>query len=180
MMMSLKRTSYVWGWSLLVGSGLLTGCGGAVGVKLREAVLIESVPPGAQVLVSGRDIGVTPLSVELDKAFPRHWTTRVKTDDEGFAFYRRLETLEIKKDGCEIYTQQVVEPDLARDIKITLKCDPNYQPGVVAAPAAVSTPAPVPAVGIEQRLRTVEDLKAQGLITEDEYRTQRQRILDGL
>jgi hypothetical protein len=176
----LKRKSYLVGWVLLAGSALLTGCGGAVGVKLRDTVLIETVPPGAQVKVSGRDIGVTPISVDLDQAFPRHWTTRVKTDDEGFAFYRRLEMLDLKKEGCETYTQQIVEPELARDIKITLKCDPNYQPGVVAAPAAVSTPAPVPAVGIEQRLRTVEDLKAKGLITEDEYRTQRQRILDGL
>ena len=169
--MCLKRNSYLVGWALLAGSALLTGCGGGVGVKLRDTVLIETVPPGAQVKVSGRDIGVTPLSVDLDQAFPRHWTTRVKTDDEGFAFYRRLEMLDLKKEGCETYTQQIVEPELARDLKITLKCDPNYQPVVVAAPAAA---------GIEQRLRTVEDLKAKGLITDDEYRTQRQRILDGL
>lgn len=176
MMMSLKQASYVWGWSVLVGSAVLTGCGGTAGVKLRDAVLIESVPPGAQIRVSGRDIGVTPLTVELDKSFPRHWTTRVKSDEEGFAFYRRLETLDLVKDGCETYTQHVVEADLARDIKVALKCDPNYQPAPVAAPAAGLAPVG----GIEQRLRTVDELKAKGLITEDEYRAQRQRILNGL
>ncbi len=168
--MSLNRTYNMLRCAVLFSGAVLVGCGGNVGVKLREAVLIESVPPGAQVRVSGRDIGVTPLRVELDQAFPRHWTARIKRDEEGFAFYRRLETLELKKDGCETYTQQVVEADLALDIKVTLKCDPNYQP----------VPVTVPAADIEQRLRTVEDLKTKGLITDDEYRAQRQRILDGL
>jgi hypothetical protein len=176
MRLSLKRTGYVFGWSVLAGSTVLVGCGGGVSVKVRDAVLIESDPPGAQVLVSGRDIGVTPLSVELDKEFPRHWTARIRSDEEGFAFYRRLETLDIKKDGCETYTHQIVEADLARDIKVTLKCDPGYQAAPATAPASGSAPV----VGIEQRLRTVEDLKAKGLISDDEYRAQRQRILDGL
>ncbi len=176
MMNSSKQSRCAWHGSLLIGSALLAGCGGAVGVKLREAVLIESVPPGAQLMVSGRDIGVTPLTVDLDKVFPRHWTTRIKTDEEGFAFYRRLETLDIKKDGCEPYTQQVVETDLARDIKIVLKCDPNYQAAPMMAPAAM----PALNVDIEHRLRTLEELKTKGLVTDDEYRAQRQRILNGL
>ena len=175
-MNSSKQSRCAWRGLLLIGSALLAGCGGAVGVKLREAVLIESVPPGAQLIVSGRDIGVTPLTVDLDKVFPRHWTTRIKTDEEGFAFYRRLETLDLKKDGCEPYAQQVVETDLARDIKITLKCDPNYHAAQVA-PAAV---LPAPIVDIEHRLRALEDLKTKGLVTDDEYRAQRQRILNGL
>lgn len=175
-MMSLKQGYIGWGWLVLGASTALAACGGATGVKLRDSVLIESVPPGAQVQVSGRDIGVTPLTVELDTAFPRHWTTRIKSDEEGFAFYRRLETVNFIKEGCETYTRQVVESDLARDIKVALKCDPNYQPG--ALHAAPSTAAP--AGNIEQRLRTVDDLKTKGLITEDEYRMQRQRILNGL
>ncbi len=168
------------GWLVLAVSAALTGCGGTTGVKLRDTVLIETIPPGAHVRVSGRDIGVTPLTADLDTAFPRHWTTRVKSDEEGFAFYRRLEMLDLSKDGCETYSQQVVEADLARDIKVALKCDPNYQPAaaVISAPAAV--PATAPVAGIEQRLRTVEDLKTKGLITEDEYHAQRKRILDGL
>ena len=166
------------GWLVLAMSAGLSGCGGTAGVKLRDAVVIETIPPGAHVRVSGRDIGVTPLTADLDTAFPRHWTTRVKSDEEGFAFYRRLEMLELSKEGCESYSQQVVEADLARDIKIALKCDPNYQPSAATLPAAA--PAPVSVGNIEQRLRTVEDLKTKGLITEDEYRAQRRRILDGL
>ena len=178
MMNSLKRIGYVVGGLALASSALLAGCGGNIGLKIRSAVVIESAPPGAQVWVAGRAVGVTPLTLELDKNFPRRWTARVKSDEEGFAFYRRLETVDIKKDGCEPYMQQLVEADLARDIKVTLKCDPNYQPASIAAPAVA--PAPVPVVGIEQRLRTVEDLKTKGLITDDEYRAQRQRILNGL
>lgn len=176
MMNSLKRSGYVVGGVTLVGT-LLAGCAGNAGLKIRNTVLIESVPPGAQVVVAGREVGVTPVTLELDKNFPRRWTSRVKSDEEGFAFYRRLETVDIKKDGCETYTRQFVEADLARDIQVTLKCDPNYQ-APLAAPA--TAPAPAPVVNIEQRLRTVEDLKTKGLITDDEYRAQRQRILNGL
>lgn len=50
-----------------------------------------------------------------------------------------------------------------------------------ATVAPVATPAPTPTVAaptLQDRLRKLEDLKAQGLITEDEYQVRRAKLLD--
>jgi len=135
-----------------------------------DRITIDSEPQGAQVLVAGKAIGVTPLAVVLDDVFPMHWTGRTEKDKEGFAFYRRLDRLTIKKDGCEPYSAELDTNDLSRDIKVALKCDPNYKPPVTVEPAA-------PAATLEQRLQRLDALKQKGLISDEEYRTQRQRIL---
>lgn len=164
-------------WLALAVTALLPACA-ANQFGPVDRITIDSEPQGAQVLVANKPVGVTPLAVVLDDVFPLHWTKRTDRDSgEGFAFYRRLDTLMIKKEGCDPYIAQVNTDDLARDIKINLKCDPNYKPPVVVEPAG---PAPVQratAQSLEQRLQQLESLKQKGLITSDEYNTQRQRIL---
>ena len=158
-------------WLALLVSAAISGCAGAP-IGPREEITIDSDPQGARVYVAGAEVGITPLPVVLDKVFPRRWTSRISDDEEAFAFYRRLETVELKKDGCETYKKRYVESELKDDIKVALRCDPNYKP----APAG----APPQAASIEQRLRALEDLKGKGLITEEEFRSQRQRILGDL
>lgn len=155
----------------LAVTATLAGCA-ANRLGPPDRITIDSEPQGAQVLVADKQIGVTPLVVVLDEAFPMRWTARTKKDDEGFAFYRRLDTLTIKREGCETYSALVDTNDLAKDIKIALKCDPDYKPPVAATPAQ-----PVRADTIEQRLQRLEMLKQKGLISDEEYRTQRQRVL---
>jgi len=154
-------------------AAVLAGCAGAQ-VESREKIVIDSQPQGAQVRVGGKDIGVTPVSVVLDDVFPRHWTSRISEDEEGFAIYRRLEVVELKKEGCEPFTVKLAENQMDRDtVTFALKCDPNYKP---APPAPVAQPAG----SVEERLRTLEELKRKGLISDEEYRAQRQRILGGI
>ena len=162
-------------WLALAVMALLPACA-ANQFGPIDRITIDSEPQGAQVLVADKPVGVTPLAVVLDDVFPLHWTARTDKDTEGFAFYRRLDTLTIKKEGCDPYTAQVDCTDLARDIKIKLKCDPNYKPPVAAQPAG-PTPAQGATDSLEQRLQQLESLKQKGLITNDEYRVQRQRIL---
>lgn len=135
-----------------------------------ERITINSDPPGARAWVSGRELGLTPLPVVIDEVFPMRWTARMDKSEDGFAFYRRLELLDLKKDGCEPYSNQITAAALGKDIQVTLKCDPNYVP-----PAIVST-----GETIEQRLQKLEHLKSKALITEDEFQQQRQRILNQL
>lgn len=166
-------------WLALAAMTLLPACA-ANRFGPIDRITIDSEPQGAQVLVADKPVGVTPLAVVLDDVFPMRWTARTDKDTEGFAFYRRLDTLTIKKEGCDPYIAQVDSTDLARDIKINLKCDPNYKPPVAVEPA---NPAPVQrstADNLEQRLQQLESLKQKGLITNDEYRVQRQRILGGI
>lgn len=155
-------------WILLPAVAMVAAC--AALPQKRERISIESDPPGARVFVSGKELGATPLPVVVDEVFPMHWTTRIDPSEEGFAHYRRLELLEIKKDGCEPYSRHMTGAALENDIKVTLKCDPNYSPPA-AAPGAET---------VEQRLQNLEQLKSKGLISDDEYRLQRQRILNQL
>lgn len=136
--------------------------------EARTAVLIDSEPQGASVRVSGKLIGVTPVKANIDDVFPMHWTSRVETDEEGFAFYRRMEMVEISKEGCELYSKRYMDKDLLTDTRVTLKCDPNYK-----APAVAED-------GVEQRLRKLDELRGKGLISDEELREQRQRILNTL
>ncbi|MHB8454091.1 MAG: PEGA domain-containing protein [Acidiferrobacterales bacterium] len=164
--------------AILVGAAALSGCASIPGPVTR--ITINSDPQGAEVIVSGRQIGTTPVPVVLDQVFPMHWTSRVASDvGPGFAFYRRLETVTIKKEGCDPYTRDYTGDALLHDVNVRLKCDPNYKqaPPVSAAPGPASAPA---GETVEQRLQQLEDLKKKGLITDDEYRTQRERILNQL
>ena len=139
-----------------------------------ERITIDSDPQGARVYVADKEIGTTPLAVVLDDIFPMRWTSRTEQDKgEGFAFYRRLAILELKKGGCEPYSAQVDTQALAHDIKVALKCDPNYTPPAITEPAAT-------AASIEQRLQQLDALKQKGLLSDEEYRSQRQRILNQL
>jgi len=155
--------------ALLLAAVMVSGCAG-MGGGPRDSLTIDSEPQGAQVYVAGREIGVTPMNVKLDDVFPKHWTSRIHPDEEDFASYRRAATVDLKKAGCETYTHVYVEQELKDDIKVALKCDPNYKP-----------PAPAGQVQtVEQRLRTLDELKQKGLVTDEEYRAQRQRILNSM
>ena len=158
---------------VLLTVAALSGCaGGPV-----ERITIDTEPQGADVYASGRHIGVTPLEIVLDDVFPMHWTRRQDDDDVGAAVYRRLGTLTLEKDGCEPYSMRVNTQSLQQNIKAQLKCDPNYKPPV-ADKAGGKEPA---AAGeIERRLRLLDDLRKKKLVTEEEYREQRRRILQGI
>lgn len=52
--------------------------------------------------------------------------------------------------------------------------------GAVAAPVDVVAPAAPAPVSVEQRLAQLDALRAKGIVTDDEYATRRQKILDEL
>jgi hypothetical protein len=169
----------------LVGLG---GCGSMHSIK------IDSDPSGATVRASGREIGTTPLTIIPDEIFPPRF---VGTG------YQAAGKLEIDKAGCQPYRKDVDDAVLSKDITARLTCDPaameqapaptpsgapapatvqqapTVVPSVPAAPAAGSTPAK-PASAVRQRLQTLESLHKDGLVTDQEYRSIRKRILDGL
>jgi len=154
--------------ALVCVAWMVSGCAGTGGP--RESITLDSQPQGARVYVAGREIGVTPLTVNLEETFPRHWTRRVHPDEEAAFSYRRMETVDLKKDGCETFTKVLVEQEMKEDLKFALKCDPNYKPPAPAGQAQT----------VEQRLRSLDELKQKGLVTDEEYRAQRQRILNSM
>ena len=134
-----------------------------------RAIQLVSDPPGASVFLAGDELGVTPLEVVPADSF-----------ESGFSglSYRYKGKLVFKKPGCEPYTKQLNDAVAKQDIHVSLMCDPDYR-----------APAPAPAVGgdsvgasgdYETRLKRIESLHDQGLISDDEYETLRKRILDHL
>ncbi|MGA7800116.1 MAG: PEGA domain-containing protein [Gammaproteobacteria bacterium] len=154
----------------------LLGVSGCAGLTAgNKTVSISSDPAGATVYASGARVGATPLRIVPDQVFPPRF---VGTS------YRAYGTLTIKKPGCKDYSRQVNDYVLSRDIHVKLQCDPNYRAPTASAPASAPASASQPKVHasgtVEFRLRRLESLHKEGLITDQEYRSIRKRILDGL
>lgn len=164
-----------------LASLLLQGCG------LDRMITIDSEPQGAVVKADGKQVGTTPLQVNPDQVFPPRWYGTT---------YKVMGKLDLERDGCEGYSQEVNDLVLSKDIKATLRCAPGVKAVPKAAsqtPAAVmpapmpsaTAPMPAPAAaavngGIEQRLQQLKTLHDKGLITDQDYNEQRQRILSEL
>ncbi len=149
---------------------VLQGC-------LSVPVNIRSEPSGANVLADGKLIGATPMQIRADRVFP----ARRKGLD-----WHREGTLTLERTGCSPKTLEVDNELLKRSLNVDLECRPDA-PAVVSAPAA--TPASrsavprsnVPTSGsTAERLEELERLRKKDLITDQEYRSIRKRILDQL
>jgi hypothetical protein len=155
----------------LVSLLFVTGCTGPMRQGTPDTIAVQSDPAGAHVMVMGKDLGVTPLTLPVKAVFPASYTP------EQEALYGRVTLL---KDGCAEYVATVDNRALGRGLKAQLDC--AAVTSVPAAPAAqaAETPAPAAARAPAQRLRMLDDVHKEGLISDEEYRQLRQRILDEL
>lgn len=128
---------------------------------------VTSDPSGATVFASGKKLGRTPLFVPAG-TFPTKMVNLI---------YRPVGTLTLKRAGCRTHDIEVSEKVLSKDIHVALECGPAY---LVEEPPE---PAAPPASGVgstARRLRELNKLRDEGLITDEEYRSVRKRILDEL
>lgn len=170
----------------------LQGCGSG-----RKGITIDSDPRGADILADGKNIGKTPMEIQQDDVFPPRWYGRT---------YMVKGQLEIQKEGCEDFNMDVNDFVLSSDINASLKCTPGMmqtetpvtpaaagtevQPAAPAAksvtPAATATSSPAKkssAAGsdeVENRLTRLKALHDRGVISDEEYATQRKRILESI
>ncbi len=197
-----RRSGFCKSAGLLVALGaLLGGCGsmGEITDNSSNRITIESDPVNATVLADGVEIGVTPLTFSPSDAFRSGFTG----GDSGLIAYRYLGKLMVRKPGCKDYVTEVNDNLLSKDIHVKLECDPDYrppaaqpvsapQPASAAQPAASPKPAstaqPTAApqqhtatpASVEERLLRIESLHEKGLVTDEEYRQLRKRVLDTL
>ncbi|MEN8178957.1 MAG: PEGA domain-containing protein [Pseudomonadota bacterium] len=166
---------------------LIQGCSGTAFVSSGQAVSVTTEPPGATVYVMGDPVGNTPLEISQRDIFPTVYD-QSKQDIYG--------TILFKKRGCE----DLIHPvgmNVGAGIKVKLDCgsqpamqDKNVQATPLEEPKIPETqtpqkerPQPVskqPSASARQRLMNLQDLRDNGLISEDEYMSIRQRILDEL
>lgn len=156
---------------------LLQGCASTGGSQAAaDGIQITSDPSGATVMVDGVEIGATPVRIEPSKVFRAGFV--------GLS-YRYYGKLVVKKAGCKDKVTEVNDAILAKDVHVALECDPGYR----SAPAPAVTPQADPASRSPspgrsdpyvERLERIETLHRKGLITEEEYRRLRKRIIGEL
>jgi len=183
-------------WALpgLLVIATLSGCSGFGGnlTENRQQINVTSDPDGATVIAEGVEIGKTPLAIRPGDVFQARFTSG--SPDEGIVSFRYVGTLALKKPGCDTYSTQVNDNLLSKDIDVKLVCDPNYQPVEVkpASPAPTAAPPEASAPPLqenrsaqstgtaEERLQRIESLYKKGLLSDQEYKALRQRVLDTL
>ncbi|WP_295880854.1 hypothetical protein [uncultured Thiohalocapsa sp.] len=143
---------------------------------LSVPVNLRSEPAGATVRANGKAIGTTPMQITADRVFP------AKRRGIG---WEREGTLTLERPGCTPKTLEVDNDTLKRSLTVDLECRPDapavVSTGATPAPTPAAAPAaPSPTGATAQRLRELEGLRSQGLITEAEYQSIRRRILDRL
>jgi hypothetical protein len=163
----------------------MAGCSslGDIAPGNKQTITLQSHPPAATVIADGTEIGVTPLTFNPSDAFRAGFTG----GKSGLLAYRYVGKLVVKKPGCKDYVTEVDDNLLSKDIDVTLECDPDYRPPAAPAaivPAVPAVTAPEPQISMpasaEERLRRIDALHEKGLISDDEHRDLRQRVLDTL
>lgn len=127
---------------------------------------IESDPSGAAVYVMGENIGATPLMISQKDVFPTIYPSKKQS------LYGKVT---IKKAGCADLTKTVNGNIVVNGLHAKLDCGNNN-------PALSATARVTPQISetIEQRLGKIKDLLSKGLISEDEAKQARARILNEL
>ncbi|MDA3869999.1 MAG: SHOCT domain-containing protein [Gammaproteobacteria bacterium] len=140
---------------------LLPACGQTPLIHAgADAITVSSEPSGASIYVMGKKITETPAVIDLSAVYPVTYAQELQSD------YGRIT---LKHEGCEDRIITVSSGMMSNGLKVKLDCVTAKEPQV-AAPASTAA----------QRLEELQVLKAKGLLSEEEYQTIRNRILDSL
>ncbi len=144
----------------------------------RDAeILIRSEPSGAAVMALGKTWGVTPLHLRVRDAFPALY--RPEQPYIGMAVH-------LSKPGCAEYRMPIHRRSIPDQIYAELDCDPavlvesigkTSPPTAKAEPAPSETPPANPA-GVRAKLQQLEQLRKDGLVSEEEYQRLRKKVLE--
>ena len=129
----------------------------------NNPIKVVSIPSGAEVYVMGEKVGLTPLEVNHMDVFPNTYPK------EKESMYGRIT---LKKEGCFDYTRTVSGEVSKSGLQAKLDCSETTP----AAPGDATRGSQT----VEQRLAKIKDLLDKGLITEDEAKKARERIINEL
>lgn len=177
--------------SLIATQALAAGCTGIASISSSDTLTVTSNPDGASVFIMDKKIGETPLEISQSTIYPNTYSP----DKEGL-----YGVVTLKKAGCNDFSRRIGYRELIKNINADMECgDIDRQaPEVPAQTGQSQTPienkvVPEPAQTVnydpvnasrarnaKNRLIELNQLKTDGLITDEEFDTIRQRILDSL
>ncbi len=158
--------------ALFVMAFLTTGCSSTGGMNNLfpaagdNPIKIESEPSGAEVFVMGEKLGVTPLKISHQDVFPNIYPR------EKLPLYGRVT---LKKAGCADFTRTISTEISNAGLRAQLDCV-NMSP----ASSRAFMEAPHANESVEQRLDKIKELLNKGLISEEEAKKARERVLNDL
>lgn len=143
--------------------------------------LVDSTPPGADVFAIGGRLGSTPMSLSERDVYPNWYP-----DDLAHLYG----VLILRKAGCEDYSKRLTLDDIGKGIQVQLDCtrdavpaEQSSQAGPVeeVSPENADTGSSASAAMMQRRLhqlKVLQELLDDRLITEEEERAIRKRVLN--
>lgn len=177
MQMKLFHSSGIKWLGLVTAVTMLSGCAATGGSNETRSgqIRITSEPAGAIAYADGTELGATPLEIVPG--------THFRSGFVGLT-YRYVGKLSISKAGCDTWSTEVNDNILSKDVHAILKCDPDYRPAAATPSSPAKPVVPIPEPASEdpyiERLERLESLRQKGLISDEEYRQLRARILEKL
>lgn len=141
----------------------------------RDAeILIRSDPPGAAVMALGKTWGVTPMRLKVREAFPALY--RPEQPYIGMAVH-------LSKAGCAEFRVPIHRRSIPAEIHAELDCEPAVQAAGPSSPAREPTQSPardepMNPPGVRTKLQELEQLRREGLVSEEEYQRLRRKVLE--
>lgn len=151
--------------ALVFSLALGTESSNAAGLTRPNEIDVASDPPGAVVYAAGKRLGVTPLTVRQQDVFPV-----VYPPEQQDAYGTLLLTMK----GCKEQTVRVSNAVIRKGVNVKLDCGQAE----LAKPQGGGPGTPLPT--IKERLLRLNELRDQGLVTDEEYREIRGKILGEL
>jgi hypothetical protein len=149
------------GCSVLLFLFTVAGC--SLAPSHNNQLLVASEPPGAEIYVMGKRLGLTPKRIDVDTVYP------VTYSPEDAQYYGQIT---LRHDACNDKTIMLSIGMISDGLKAKLDCQQTALPETETSSAVV--------LSVKQRLEELKSLKQAGLISEKEYIDIRLRILDSL
>ena len=173
--------------------------GGGLSRSEQSAIKIDSEPPGADVFAMGEKIGATPLVISFKEIFPSTYP-KEKESYYGKVTFRKAgcsdltravsTKLIVLRGELECESPKITEqesPKTASDAdataeqkRIKSKDLLDKEQSIVPANPERSRDAVDTGASAEQRLIRIKELLDKGLITEEEAKRARERVINGL
>lgn len=147
-----------------------------------SSLRIESTPPGAEVFLIGGRSGQTPLEISEREIYPNDYP-----DDQAYLYG----TVTLRHAGCTPRVHRVTLEDIELGLHITLDCEDetlsagaSTHSGTLVTPASLDsgTTPPTESESLYQRrlrqLQVLQELLDEGLMSADEERRIRRRLLE--
>lgn len=171
----MKSTHVRWGVVSIIMAVLLVGNGCATMIRGTEEVLsITSEPSGALAEVSDGQKGITPCQIKLK----RNQSVLIKYTKEGYepetlSVFPTLAGSGVILGGVIDYGTGAVYSLTPNPAHVMLKPKQSQ-----AMPSPTSLSSQSPRKSLAERLDELEQLRRDGKVTDKEYKSMRQKILD--